>query len=159
MSKLHSPALDPSTVESHVSYDNSYPAPFHEPCHEREWRQLGDEVGLTQFGVNLTTLPPGAWSAQRHWHTSEDEFVYILEGELVLVSDDGEQTLGSGTAAGFPAGKRDGHHLVNRSDKPARFIEIGTRAESDEGEYPDIDMKFEYGHNYTRFLHKNGEPY
>ena len=159
MSKLHSPALDPSTVESHVSYDNSYPAPFHEPCHERELRQLGDEAGLTQFGVNLTTLPPGAWSAQRHWHTSEDEFVYILEGELVLVSDDGEQTLGPGTAAGFPAGKRDGHHLVNRSDKPACFIETGTRAESDEGEYPDIDMKFEYGHSYTRFLHKNGVPY
>ena len=79
MAKLTTPALDPNTVESRVGY-GFYPAPFHEPCQEREWRQLGDVVGLTQFGVNKTTLAPGAWSAQRHWHTDEDEFVYLLEG-------------------------------------------------------------------------------
>jgi uncharacterized cupin superfamily protein len=158
MVRLRSPAIDPAAVKAHVGYDD-YPAPFHGPCREREWRQLGDEVGLTQFGVNLTTLPPGAWSSQRHWHTCEDEFVYVLEGELVLITDDGEQLLTPGMAAGFPAGNRDGHHLVNRSTQPARFIEIGTRAEAEEGEYSDIDMKFAYGEGYLHFLHKNGDPY
>ena len=158
MNKLQSPALDPATVESRVGND-VYPAPFHEPCREREWRQLGEAVGLTQFGVNLTTLAPGAWSSQRHWHTNEDEFVYILEGELVLVTDESEQVLTAGMVAGFPAGKRDGHHLINRSNQPASFIEIGTRAKSDEGEYSDIDMKFTYSEGFDQVLHKNGEPY
>jgi len=156
---LKRPALDPATVKAFVGYDDFYPAPFNEPCRKRQWRQLGEAVGLSQFGVNLTMLPPGAWSSQRHWHTNEDEFVYILEGEVVLVTDDGEQILGAGMAAGFPAGKRDGHHLINRSEQPARFIEIGTRATSEDGEYSDIDMIFTVRDGVERYFHKNGEPY
>jgi uncharacterized cupin superfamily protein len=159
MTKLTAPALDPSTVQVHVSYDKFYPRPFNEPCRGREWSQLGDAVGLTQFGVNLARLAPGAWSSQRHWHLNEDEFVYVLEGEVVLVTDAGEQLLKAGMAAGFPAGKRDGHHLVNRSDRPATIIEVGTRAKVEEGEYSDIDMKFVVRDGIERYLHKNGESY
>ena len=86
-----------------------YPSPFDEPCRERFRRQLGDAAGLTQFGVNLLALPPGAWSSQRHWHTIEDEFVYVLDGEVVLVTDAGEEILKAGDSAGFPAGVPDGH--------------------------------------------------
>ena len=111
--------------------------PFMSPAASVNGASSAKAVGLTQFGVNLTTLAPGAWSSQRHWHTNEDEFVYILEGELVLVTDESEQVLTAGMVAGFPAGKRDGHHLINRSNQPASFIEIGTRAKSDEGEYSD----------------------
>ena len=95
---------------------------------------MGKAVGLSQFGVNLTVLPPGTWSTQRRWHLNEDEFVYILQGEAVLVTDDGEQTL--------TAGKRDGHHLINKSDKPVTLIEVGTRAPREEGGYPDLGKKF-----------------
>ena len=116
-------------------------------------------MGLSQFGVNLLTLPPGAWSSQRHWHENEDEFIYVLEGEVTLITDAGEQRLGPGKAAGFPANSRDGHHLVNRSDRPVRVLEVGTRASREYGEYPDIDMTLETVDGLTRFLHKNGVPY
>jgi uncharacterized cupin superfamily protein len=159
MITLKSPALDPATVKSFVSYDAYYPKPFNLPCQGRQWRELGAAVGLTQFGVNLTRLAPGAWSSQRHWHLTQDEFVYILEGEVVLLTDTGEQVLTSGMAAGFRAGVRDGHHLVNRSDRPAILIEVGTRSATDEGEYSDIDMKFEIRDGIERYLHKNGTPY
>ena len=154
---LKPPALDPATIPTRVG--SSYPAPFDEPCATRERRALGDAVGLSQFGVNLLTLPPGAWSSQRHWHENEDEFVYVLEGEVVLITDAGEQRLAAGMAAGFPAGRRDGHHLVNRSDRPVRVLEVGTRATQDFGDYPDIDMTVEVRDGSYRFLHKNGEPY
>ena len=157
MTSLKAPALDPATVEPLVGYD--YPGSFNEPCSKREWREMGNALGLTQFGVNLTVLPPGEWSSQRHWHMNEDEFVYILDGEVVLVTDDGEQILRAGMAAGFPAGKRDGHHLINRSARPASFIEMGTRAKSENCEYSDIDMTFDVRDGVERFLHKNGEPY
>ena len=94
---------------------------------DRVKRRLGDACGLTRFGVNLVTLPPGGQSALRHWHTLEDEFVYVLEGEVVLVTDDGEQVLRAGDCAGYPAGKPDGHHFVNRSGAPARYLEVGNR--------------------------------
>src|SRR6266702_5446747 len=104
-----------------------YPPPFDQPCRARERTKLGDEAGLTQFGVNLLRLPPGAWSSQRHWHTGEDEFVYVLSGEVVLVTDAGEETLRAGDAAGFPANDRDGHCLQNRSSRDAQVLEIGSR--------------------------------
>jgi len=110
-----------------------YPPPFDQPCRMRERRRLGDAAGLTQFGVNLLRLPPGAWSSQRHWHTEEDEFVYVLSGEVVLVSDDGEEVLRAGDAAGFKAGDRNGHCLQNRSDSDARVLEIGTRIPENTG--------------------------
>ncbi len=151
------PALDPEAVETQTG--SSYPSPFDEPCATRERRALGDALGLSQFGVNLLTLPPGAWSSQRHWHENEDEFVYVLDGEVTLITDAGEQRLTPGMAAGFPAGRRDGHHLVNRSQRPARVLEVGTRSAQDYAEYPDIDMKVEISGPGARFLHKNGEPY
>jgi uncharacterized cupin superfamily protein len=151
------PALVPAAVPAQVG--SSYPKPFDEPCSTRERRVLGDPLGLTQFGVNLLVLPPGAWSSQRHWHLEEDEFVYILEGEVVLVTDAGEQVLKPGMAAGFPAGKRDGHHLVNRGTRTARLIEVGTRSAAEHTEYSDIDMKGRVVEGAFRYFHKDGEPY
>jgi len=137
-----------------------YPPPHDAPCRDRKWIRLGDAVGLTQFGVNLVTLEPGVWSSQRHWHEKEDEFVYVVDGELVLITDAGEVTMRPGDCAGFKAGVRDGHCLQNRSGKPARFLVVGSRDDTDWGEYSDIDMKFlpgrlSGGGGYTR---KNGEP-
>ena len=119
-----------------------YPAEFAGPCQGRHWKKLGDAAGLTQFGVNLVTVPPGGWSSQRHWHTHEDELVYVVEGELVLVTDAGEQVMRAGDCAGFAAGVKDGHHLQNRSAAPARFLIVGGRDDRDSGEYPDIDLQF-----------------
>ncbi|MGF1611828.1 MAG: cupin domain-containing protein [Kiloniellales bacterium] len=155
--RVKPPALDPATVTPRKG--SSYPAPFAPPCVEREKRALGDPLGLTQFGVNLTTLPPGSWSAQRHWHQHEDEFVYVLEGEVTLITDAGEQVLSAGMAAGFPAGVEDGHHLVNRSDRPATFLEVGSRAPLEHGVYPDIDMTVEISARKLTFFHKDGTPY
>jgi uncharacterized cupin superfamily protein len=133
-----------------------YPPPHDVPCRGRRWLRLGDAAGLTAFGVNAVTLDPGVWSSQRHWHAHEDEFVYVLEGELVLVTDAGETTMRAGDCAGFKAGVRDGHHLQNRSGKVARFLVVGNRDEADHGEYSDIDMQFLPGRGgYAR---KNGEP-
>ena len=114
---------------------------------------------MTQFGVNLVTLAPGAWSSQRHWHENEDEFIYVLEGEITLITDAGEQILKPGLAAGFPAGKANGHHLVNRSRKPARYLEVGTRAQTEEAQYSDIDMMARKVDGRFVFMRKNGEPY
>ncbi len=116
---------------------------------------MGDAVGLTQFGVNLVRVPPGVWSSQRHWHSAEDEFVYVVEGELVLVTEGGEQVLRAGMIAGFPAGHADGHHLVNRSARDAVYLEVGTRAERDDVDYPDCDMQIR-ANGLTR---KDGTPY
>ncbi len=138
---------------------SAYPAPFGEPLAGREKRALGDPLQLTQFGVNLVTLAPGSWSSQRHWHANEDEFVYVLEGEVTLVTDAGEETLGPGMAAGFPAGKADGHHLINRSDRPVLYLEVGTRAANEVAEYSDIDMVARKQGGRFVFTRKNGEPY
>ena len=135
-----------------------YPSPFDVPCRERMRRRLGDLAGLTQFGVNLLVLPPGAWSSQRHWHTIEDEFVYVLEGEVVLVTDAGEEVLRAGDCAGFPAGVPDGHHLQNRSARAATVLDIGTRRlADDEAFYPDIDMRALPGD--AGYAHQDGRPY
>ncbi|HEX4261062.1 MAG TPA: cupin domain-containing protein [Acetobacteraceae bacterium] len=122
---------------------SAYPPPFDLPCRARVRQRLGDAAGLGQFGVNLLTLLAGAWSSQRHWHSAEDEFVWVLEGEVVLVTDAGETVLRAGDCAGFPAGAADGHHLQNRSDRPARALEIGSRRpDSDWTEYPGIDLRW-----------------
>ncbi len=136
-----------------------YPSEFGGVLERRIKRALTEPLGLTQFGVNLTTLEPGAMSSQRHWHAREDEFVYILEGELVLVTEEGERVLGPGMAAGFPAGEPNGHHLVNRSSKPATYLEIGTRSPDEDVSYPDIDLVGQKRGGVYRFFHKSGEPY
>jgi len=138
-----------------------YPDPFRAPCLNREWRRLGEAAGLSHFGVNLVLLPPGTWSSQRHWHTHEDEFVYVLEGELVLVTDAGEERLVPGDCAGFKGGVADGHCLQNRSAKNARFLVVGSRRDEDGAHYPDIDLVAKpgrYGGTAT-FTHKDGTPY
>jgi uncharacterized cupin superfamily protein len=134
-----------------------YPPPFDAPCRARERTKLGDAAGLTQFGVNLLRLPPGAWSSQRHWHTVEDEFVYVLEGEVVLVTDSGEETLRAGDCAGFKAGVADGHHLQNRSGRDALVLELGARAAGDAVFYPDIDLMLQ--DREVGFAHRDGRPY
>jgi len=137
---------------------SGYPAPFDIPCRLRFRRRLGDAAGLTQFGVNLMRLPAGAWSSQRHWHSAEDEFVYVLEGEVVLVSDSGEEVLRAGDCAGFKAGMADGHHLQNRSGHDAVFLEVGSRAaDADAVVYPDIDLQVPKG--YAGYAHRDGTPY
>jgi uncharacterized cupin superfamily protein len=136
-----------------------YPAPFRGVVKGRFRKALGNAGGLTQFGVNLCRLAPGAATAQRHWHEKEDEFVFVLDGELVLIEDDGETVLRAGDAAAFKAGTRNGHHLVNRSGRDALLLEIGTRDLNDRGEYPDLDMIFVCENGADRFLHRDGTPY
>jgi uncharacterized cupin superfamily protein len=150
-------ALDPSTLPERSG--SGYPAPFGTAVAARAKRALGDAFGLSQFGVNLVQLPPGCWSSQRHWHSHEDEFVLIVEGELMLVTDAGEQPMRPGMVAGFPAGRADGHHLINRSDRPATYLEIGSRQEVDEVFYSDIDLELRLRGGDHVFVHKNGEPY
>jgi uncharacterized cupin superfamily protein len=136
-----------------------YPAEFAGGFDRRIKRALGDAGGLTQFGVNLTTLEPGAVSALRHWHAKEDEFVYVLVGELMLVTDAGEEPLLPGMAATFPAGEANAHQLVNRSDAPATYLEVGTRSLDDEIDYPDVDLRFVKRDGRRSFVRKSGEPY
>lgn len=138
---------------------SAYPAPFDEPVAGRVKRALGDATGLHQFGVNLVTLPPGVWSSQRHWHENEDEFVYILEGEATLVTDAGETRLTPGMAAGFPAGRRDGHHLINKSRAPILYLEVGTRADDETAHYSDIGMTARKDGGRFVFTRKDGEPH
>lgn len=135
---------------------SGYPAPHDAPCKQRERKRLGDAAGLTQFGVNLLRLPPGAWSSQRHWHTDEDELVFIVKGELVLVTDEGETLLRAGDCAGFKANDPNGHHLQNRSGEEAVVLEIGGRSDRDRVTYPDIDMLWVDPGGY---VHRNGTPY
>lgn len=136
-----------------------YPRPFADGFDKRIKRALGNVAGLTQFGVNLTTLEPGAMSAQRHWHRSEDEFVFVLDGELVLVTDAGDDILSAGMAAGFAAGVANAHHLINRSALPATYLEIGTRASDDDVIYPDVDLALAKRNGVVTMTRKNGEPH
>jgi uncharacterized cupin superfamily protein len=148
--------IDASAAQTVVG--SRYPAPFDEPCASRLRKCVGDAAGLTQFGVNLTRLPPGCWSSQRHWHTAEDEFILVVAGEVVLVTDSGEEILRQGECAGFKAGSADGHHLQNRSQREAVILEVGTRQpDQDEVFYSDIDMQVLKGRG--GFVRKNGEPY
>ena len=136
-----------------------YPPPFDAPCRARARTKLGDAAGLTQFGVNLLRLPPGAWSSQRHWHTGEDEFVYVLSGEVVLVTDGEEEILHAGDAAGFKARETNGHCLQNRSAADATVLEIGSRVPDDTGYYSDIDMVAPAGGKPALYTHRDGTPY
>ena len=134
-----------------------YPPPYDVPCRKRSRTRLGDAAGLVQFGVNLCRLPPGAWSSQRHWHTHEDELIYVLEGEVVLVTDDGEEVLRPGDCAGFRAGDANGHHFQNRSTTDAVLLEIGSRVPADAAYYSDIDMRTTPGQR--GYQHGDGTPY
>jgi uncharacterized cupin superfamily protein len=142
-----------------VESATNYPPPFNKAVEGRARKRLGRAAGLTQFGFNICTLKPGAASSQRHWHENEDEFVYVLSGEVVLCENEGETVLKPGDAAGWIAGVANGHCLINRSDRDAVFIEVGTRADNERANYSDIDMQVVRDHKTFRYLHKNGEPY
>ncbi|MFZ1924271.1 MAG: cupin domain-containing protein [Xanthobacteraceae bacterium] len=146
-------------VKLPVDTRTGYPKPFDRMVAGRERKRLGNAAGLDQFGVNLTRLKPGAASAQRHWHEKEDEFVYVLEGEVVLIENGGETALAPGDAAGFKANSGDGHHLVNRGKRDAVYLEVGTRSKHERVEYPDVDLLVIRDDEGFRYTHKNGEPY
>ena len=148
-----------NVAKATVRTKSSYPDPWRAITEGREKAALGDVVGLTQFGVNLTRLKPGAASALRHWHETEDEFVYVLEGEIMLIEDGGATVLRPGDAAGFKAGVATGHHLVNRSQCDAVYLEVGTRAKRERAHYPDVDLVYDRDESGFRFSRSSGEPY
>ena len=151
------PKIDVAAVKADT--ECLYPDPFHKPIEGRSRKRLGNTAGLTQFGVNLTTLKPGTWSSQRHWHRNEDEFVYVLKGEIVLCENHSETVLRPGDAAGFKANSGNGHCLINRTQKDAVYLEVGTRSVNETVVYSDIDMRLERDKNGGRYLKKTGEPY
>ena len=134
-----------------------YPPEFNAPCIDRIRQRLGNAGGLTDFGVNLMRLPPGNWSSQRHWHSAEDEFVYVLEGEVTLIEDGGETMLRAGDCAAFAKDSGNGHHMINRSGAMAVYLEVGSRAPADVTTCSDIDMMSANADG--RFVHKDGTPY
>ena len=136
---------------------SGYPPPFDAPCAQRVRQRLGNAGGLSDFGVNLMHLPPGGWSSQRHWHSHEDEFVYVIDGELVLIEDGGETVLRAGDCAAFPKNTGNGHHLVNRSNALAVYLEVGSRSSADIATCSDIDMMSSNADG--RFVRKDGTPY
>jgi uncharacterized cupin superfamily protein len=155
---LKRPALDPADVPPRSA--TLYPEPFRSRVLPREKRALGSALGLTRIGVNLTTLPPGKESSMRHFHSHEEELVFVLEGEVVLRTDEGEQILTAGTCAGFRLGSCDGHQLVNRSDKPVRYLEISNRDAADTVEFPDVDLAVRRtADGGVVFTHKDGSEY
>ncbi len=155
--KPSSPVIDPQTAPKRIG--SAYPPEFAGPCANRVKYALGNAAGLTNFGVNLTELPPGCWSSQRHWHHRQDEFVYVVEGEITLVTDAGETLLRPGMCAGFPAGKPDGHHLINKSGKTAKYLEVGDRTPGDGAEYPDVDMRASQIDGKYVATRRDGTPY
>ena len=154
-SELKLPALDPSTVESPPEL--SYPPPLEEHNAGVRRHPLGAATGLKNMGVNLTYLDPGATSSMRHWHLTQDEFIYILEGEVTLVTDGGEQILGPGMACGFPCASGDGHKLVNRSASQVVMLEAGDRSPGDAASYPDDDVSAGEIDGEWVFMNKKGE--
>ncbi|XYI01529.1 cupin domain-containing protein [Sorangium sp. So ce1128] len=142
-------------AQAPVRVGTAYPPPYDAHCRERKRVRLGIAAGLTQLGVNLLRLPPGQWSSQRHWHHGSEEFVMVLEGEVVLVTDAGEEVLRAGDCAGFRAGEPDGHHLQNRSDREAVVLEVGTNPPDDVADYPDIDLRA----LPEGYVHRDGTPY
>ncbi len=158
---LKKPALDPRSLEARSS--SGYPEPYRSRVLPREKRALGDALGLKTIGINQTILPPGKESSMRHWHTHEEEFVYVLSGEVVLITDAGEQVLKAGMCAGFPAcndaRKGDGHQLVNRSDQPAVYLEVSNRDPRDTAHYSDVDLLFHGVNAAVRFTRKDGSAF
>ena len=153
------PAVDPATLPPKSV--SGYPEPCRSRVLPREKRALGDACGLTRIGINLTTLLPGKESSMRHWHTHEDEFVFVLEGEVVLRTTAGEQVLKAGECAGFPAGREDGHQFINRSDQPVRYLEVSNRDAQDMAHYADaaVDLVWNAPHHPGKFCHRDGTPY
>jgi uncharacterized cupin superfamily protein len=149
--------IDPKNVQENTG--SAYPKKFKSVVAGRVKKRLGNAAGLKNFGVNLVKLTPGSCSALRHWHTRQDELIYVLEGEITLVTNAGEQVLKPGIAAGFPAGEADGHHLVNRTDSDVIYLEIGDRTSGDSANYPDDDLIAKTGDNGWIFTHKNGDIY
>jgi len=151
------PKIDISKVPLDTA--TGYPPPFNKAVEGRQRKRLGRAAGLSQFGVNICTLKPGAASSQRHWHENEDELVYVLEGEVVLCEDAGETVLKAGEAAAWKAGVADGHCLVNRSDRDVVVLEVGSRAAKERAFYSDIDMMVVRDGKEARYTKKSGEPY
>ena len=149
------PRIDVTTVPARQG--SGSPNPFDAPCSARTRRRLGEAGGLRDFGVNLMTLPQGGWSSQRHWHSDEDEFVYLLEGEVTLVEDGGETLMRAGDCAAFPKGTGNGHHLINRSSAIAVYLEVGSHNPNDLTTCSDIDMTSSNADG--RFVHKDGSPF
>ncbi len=150
------PKIDRSKIPSQPI--PSYPKEFAQVIAGREKQKLGDAVGLTQFGVNITRINAHSASALRHWHEQEDEFIYMLEGELVLQENDGETVLKAGDCAGFKAGSGIAHCLINRTDRDAVYLEVGTRAKSERVHYPDVDFMMERDDVSRRWFRRSGEP-
>ena len=158
MSQLRHGGIDPLEIEARTG--TGYPDPYRETVVARRKRELGDTFGLSRYGVNLVELSPGTWSSQRHWHTHEDEFVLVVSGELTLITDSGEQILTPGMVAGFPAGDSNGHHLINKSDEVASYLEVGDRNPQDEVFYPDIDLLYKTNTDGEHeFTNRDGVPY
>jgi uncharacterized cupin superfamily protein len=151
------PKIDIAAIP--VRERTGYPPPYAEAVKGRLFQALGDAAGLTQFGVNLVRLKPGAASSQRHWHENEDEFLIMLEGELVLVEDEGETILRAGDAAGFKAGVPNGHHLLNRTQRDGVFLVVGSRAAAERAYYPDVDLLYEATDGRVRYTNRAGEPF
>lgn len=151
------PRINIANVPEQTS--TNYPEPYRKVVAGRSRKRLGNAIGLDQFGVNICTLKPGAASSLRHAHECEDELVYILEGEVMMVEDDGETLLRAGDAAGWKANSGVHHHLVNRSGRNAVFLEVGTRAPRERATYTDADLIVVKDENGSRALHKSGEPY
>ncbi|MBN8553002.1 MAG: cupin domain-containing protein [Caulobacterales bacterium] len=150
------PRIDPKSAPNRDG--TAYPPPYDQPCLKRRRKQLGNAAGLTQFGVNRLELDPGVWSSQRHWHSAEDEFVWVVSGEVVLIDDHGETVLKAGDCAGFPAGEPNGHQIVNRSNQTAVLLEVGSRRPDEDGvDYPDIDLVLNDGDR--RYRHNDGTLY
>lgn len=149
--------IDPEKVLE--STGSNYPQQFKSTVSGRVKKRLGNAAGLKNFGVNLVRLAPGSCSSLRHWHTRQDEFIYVLEGEVTLITNSGEQVLKPGIAVGFPAGEADGHHLVNRTNADVVYLEMGDRTPGDSANYPDDDLIAEADGNSWIFTHKNGELY
>ncbi len=148
------PKIDLAAVTARLG--SGYPPPYDAPCATRTRQRLGDAGGLRDFGVNLMHLPPGGWSSQRHWHSHEDEFVWVLSGELVLVEDGGQTLLRAGDCAAFPKGSGNGHHLQNRSGAVATYLEVGSRQPEDLTTCADIDLMSANADG--RFVRKDGAP-
>ncbi len=151
------PRLDPSLAP--VSAASSYPEPYASQMEGRSAQLLGDLAGLTQFGVNIVTLQPGAVASLRHWHLREDEFAMVLDGVLRLVEDDGETEMRAGDCAAWQAGVPNGHRFVNCSQDPARFLVVGTRVEEDICTYVDVDMKVHISGAGNRFTYHDGSDW
>jgi len=151
------PKIDIDSIK--IDTSSGYPSPYNKAVEGRSRKRLARAAGLTQFGVNRCTLKPGAASSQRHWHENEDEFVYVLEGEVVLCEDGGETVLKPGDSAAWKAGVANGHCLVNRSDRDTVFLEVGTRTATERAHYSDIDMMVVRDEKGARYTRKNGEPF